>query len=208
MHAAVAGSVWIKFEPNLSNGAELFLEGWNDVLFAETMRNQLEHGIFRRQRRALARIGDEKSTRPPQRRLGVAQKALVRIVPSAKAVGVRVELREQRIKFAQADNRTAVGHVGTCVARGFQLPSAVDAFHERDHFVLLNRGPGPRVAADQRRPRNVNSFAFQFTGGVLEAAPHPWIMLRISGSREQTPYRCEYCRPIPIVPIDVPLPEQ
>ncbi|HEY4847426.1 MAG TPA: hypothetical protein VIH87_06420 [Methylocella sp.] len=148
MHAAVAGSVGIKLESNLSNGAELLLEGRSDILNAETTRNQPEQGIFRPQRRVLTRIGDEKSPRTPQCRLSMAQEALVRIVPGAKAVRIRVELREQRIKLAQADNRTAIGHVGACVACGFQLPGAEDAFHERDLFVDLNRGPGPRVGAD------------------------------------------------------------
>src|ERR1700730_18143936 len=39
-----------------------------------------------------------------------------------------------------------------------------------------------------------------FAGGVREAAPRPWILLRMGGSRAQIPYCGEYCRPIPIVP--------
>ena len=57
--------------------------------------------VFRRQRRALAGIGDQEAARAAKGRLGMAQQALVSIVPRTEAVRVSIKLRKYRIELAE-----------------------------------------------------------------------------------------------------------
>ncbi len=116
MHAAVARAVGLVLETNFPDRAGLLFERGDDVLLAEAIRHQPEHWVFRLHRRALSGIGDEKSARATQRRLGVAKEALVSIVMRTKPIGVGVELREYRIKFAHAHDRRTVRHIRAGIA--------------------------------------------------------------------------------------------
>src|SRR5262249_30713329 len=138
MHAAVAGSVRFEFEPHLPDRPKLLFEAWHDVLLAEAMRNELEHWIFRPQRRALARIWNKEPARTTQCRLGVTQKALLGVVPGSKAVGIGVELWKGRIEFAHAHNQASVREIGACIAGRLQLPRSEDALGEGNLFVFVD----------------------------------------------------------------------
>src|SRR5262249_38679379 len=76
VHAAVARAVGLELEADLADRTELQLEGRDHVALAEAIGNEAEHRVFRRQRRTLARIGDEEAARAAQSRLKVAPETL------------------------------------------------------------------------------------------------------------------------------------
>src|ERR1700724_2288994 len=101
MDAAIARAVWFSLEADFPDRTKLLLERRDHIAFAEAVGDQAEHRVFRRQRRALAGVGDEEAARAAQGRLGMAQQALLGIVPGTQAVGVGMELRKDRIELAE-----------------------------------------------------------------------------------------------------------
>src|SRR5215475_245863 len=99
MHAAVAGTVLIELEADFPDRPVLLFERGHRVLLAETQRHQAEQRVFRHLRRALAGIWDEEAARAAERRLGMAQQALVGVMAGAETVGIGVELRENRVEL-------------------------------------------------------------------------------------------------------------
>src|SRR5260370_12785564 len=102
MDAAVARAVGIVLEADLPDRPVLLLERRHHIPLAETVGHQAEHRVFRRQRRALAGIGDEETAGAAQSRLGMAQQTLVAIVPGTEAIGGGMELREYRVNLTAA----------------------------------------------------------------------------------------------------------
>jgi hypothetical protein len=186
MHAAVARTVGFVFEAHLADRPKLLFKGRDDVLLAEAVRNQLEHWIFRRQRRPLSGIGNQEAARATQGRLRMTQQALLGVVAGSETIGIGVELGKQGIELAVAGHRRAVHHVRAGVAGRFQLPGAIYAFVEGGKLVRVNRGTGRRVRADDRRTRNGDAPLLQRAGGVLKPAPHARILLRESRHCQQT----------------------
>jgi hypothetical protein len=116
MDAAIAGAVGIVFKADFADRAQLLLERWYDILFAEAVRDEPEQWIFRQSRDRLAGVGHDEPAGAAEGRLGMAQEALVGVVPCAEPVRVGVELRKERIEFALADYRRAHRDVGAGVA--------------------------------------------------------------------------------------------
>ena len=78
------------------------------------------------------------------------QQALVAIVSGTQAVGVGVELREDRIELAKSGDGRTLRHIRAGIAGRFQLAGATDAFIEQGQLIGSNGGAGRRVWADDR----------------------------------------------------------
>jgi hypothetical protein len=166
MHAPVARAVGLVFEADFPNRAVLLFEHRHHILLAKAKRHQAEQRVFWQHRYRLAGIGNEEPARAAERRLGMAQEALVGIVARAQTVGIGVELREYRIELPQPCDRRAVRYVCACIARRFQLAGAIDSFVEGRQFVGLNGGAGRRVWADDRRMRDLDTPILEIAGGI------------------------------------------
>src|SRR5258707_6021569 len=100
MHTAVARAVRIELEADFPDGAVLLFKCGHHILLAEAKRHQPEERVFRQHWCPLSGIGDDESARAAQGRLGVTDEALIGIVTRSEAVGIGVELRENRVKLA------------------------------------------------------------------------------------------------------------
>src|SRR6266853_3062747 len=107
----------------------------------------------------------------------MANEALVGIVTRAEAVGIGVELRENRVKLAQPHDWRTLRYIRAGVARRLQLAGAVDAFVEGRQLIGRDGGAGRWVRADNRRMRNLTTPILKVTGGVLLTASHPRVLL-------------------------------
>jgi len=97
----------------------------------------------------------------------MANEALVGIVTRAEAVGIGVELRENRVKLAQPHDWRTLRYIRAGVARRLQLAGAVDAFIEGRQLIGRNGGAGRWVRADDRRMRNRDTSILQIACGIL-----------------------------------------
>src|SRR5262249_25525585 len=138
MDAAIGRAVGIVFEADLPDRAVLLLERRHHISFAEAVGHQAKQRVFRWLRRALAGIGDDEAARAAQGRLGMAQQALVGIVPGTEAIGVGVELREYRIELAEPGDGRTLRYIRASVARRLQLAGANDSFVEGRKLVGRN----------------------------------------------------------------------
>ena len=115
----------------------------------------------------------------------MAEEALVGIVAGAEPVRVRVKLGEDRIEFAETDDRRAIHHVGAVITGRFQLPGAIDALYEGDELVGPDLRPGRRIWADDRRMGDGDASELELACGVLDPASHAGIVLGQCRDRQQ-----------------------
>src|SRR6516162_10801039 len=122
----------------------------------------------------------------------MAAEALVGVVAGSQPVRVGGELREKRVELALPGRRRPISNHGALVAGGFQLPSPVDAFHERGKFVGCYGSACRRVWTDSRRMRNLDALGLKPATGVFQAAPYPRVRLRKTRTCQQT-HECGGC---------------
>src|SRR5579871_5248714 len=107
----------------------------------------------------------------------MAGETLIRVVPRAQAVGIRVKLRKHRVEFPHPVHRRTVGDIGTIVAGGLKLTRTQDPLKERFQLVLVNWIACRRILADHRRMWNRNSLLLQSATRVLNATTYSGIFL-------------------------------
>src|SRR5262245_45784669 len=95
---------------------------------------------------------------------------LLKSVAAAEPVRVRVKLREDRIEFAETDDRRAIHYLGAVIAGRFQLPGAIDALHEGDELVGPDLRASRRIWADHRRMGDGYASELELACRVLDPA--------------------------------------
>src|SRR5262249_46036348 len=137
------------------------------------MGNEAELRILCRLRNRVGRVRNNEPARSAPDRGSRAHKALVGVEPGPQGVGVRANLGEHWIQFAW--NRGAIGYVVAAIARGFQLPRAVNPFFEGRPLIVVDGRARFWVRTDQRRMRDRNPSRLQPTSSVCEPSTYTGI---------------------------------
>src|ERR1700756_2880379 len=116
----------------------------------------------------------------------MAGETLIRVVPRAQAVGIRVKLRKHRVEFPHPDHRRTIGNIGAIVAGGLKLARTQNPLEERFQLVLVDCFASCWISADHRWMWNRNSLLLQSTTRVLNATPYSGIAAMELPSAEPT----------------------